>query len=96
MCKGVVDLLVIAVASVILAGIFDGDDREDNEKWDHGDLFLKRLHNRNPIQQHQKQEIQVCSSAKTILLLLDFNTPVIMVIKCDSNTEESVFTSTRP
>lgn len=64
MCEIVVDPLVIAVASVILYGIFEGDDSEHDNEWDHGDLLLKGLHHWNPVQQHQGQEVDVCSSAK--------------------------------
>lgn len=68
MCEIVVDPLVIAVASVVLYGIFEGDDGEDDNEWDHGDLLLKSLHHRNPVQQHQEQEVHICGSAKTYIL----------------------------
>lgn len=68
MCEIVVDPLVIAVTSVVLYGIFEGDDSQHDNEGDHGDLLLKGFHHRNPVQQHQEQEVQVCRSAKTCIL----------------------------
>lgn len=69
MSEVVVDPLVIAVTPVVLYGIFEGDDSKHNNERDHGDLLLKGLHNWNPVQQHQEQEVQVCRSAKTCRVL---------------------------
>lgn len=53
----VVDLLVKAVAAVVLQGILDGDDDEHHYQGNHSDLLLKGLHHRDPVQHHQEQEI---------------------------------------
>lgn len=60
----VVDLPVGQVASVVLQGVFDGDDGEDHQQGNHGDLLLKGLHHRHPVQQRQEQEVEVGCPAK--------------------------------
>lgn len=60
----VVDLLVEYVAPVVFKGIFDGNNSEDQQQRDHSDLLLKGLHNGNPVQQSQEQEVQVCRSVQ--------------------------------
>jgi len=61
----VVDLLVEQVSSVVFQRVFDADDYEDHQQRNHGDLLLKGLHDRNPVEQRQEQEVNVSCPEKT-------------------------------
>lgn len=59
-----VDDLVQLIFPVVFQSIFDRNNSEDGQQGEHSDLLLERFHQRDPVQEDQKEEVQIGCSKK--------------------------------
>ena len=61
-----IHFLVGSVASVILVTVLHGRHRQHEENREHGHLLCESIHMRHPIQQNDKQEVDVGESVELL------------------------------
>ncbi len=60
----IVDTFITEVASPVFKNVFDGGHAEHEDDWHHRDLFAESVDGRNPIEQHDEEEVEVGEPVK--------------------------------
>ena len=58
--------------AVVFEGVLDGRNAQYENDWNHGHFLAESAHSRNPVKQHNKEEVEVCEAVKLLEQILGY------------------------